>query len=233
MSEFDELGYLLKCSIEFIPRGVVVQLVRIPACHAGGRGFEPRPLRQNSKAPKPSGFGAFSLSIQETRPRAGAGAVPASSLPPLPWVWGAALGVWRCSVGADLGASAAPRLPLTTSRASLTTSLACAGRPAYEAPLFKLGLTRYRRWVEAHGLGRYPADVVLANFEQHLDALAGRLERNTWLCGDDPSIADIAVAAQLEEVLATSRHASLIRARGELVTWLARCEFGARDARAA
>ena len=35
---------------------MVVQLVRIPACHAGGRGFEPRPLRQIN-APK----GAFFL----------------------------------------------------------------------------------------------------------------------------------------------------------------------------
>lgn len=102
---------------------------------------------------------------------------------------------------------------------------ACEGRPSYERAFFKLGMQRNRSWVKAHGLGRYPADVVLGDIQAHLDALDGRLQTRPWLCGDEPSIADIAVAAQLDEVVRTSRHAHLISERSSLHAWRLRCLF--------
>ena len=57
---FVALGFVVSVKLvlqskSFKLPGVVVQLVRIPACHAGGRGFEPRPLRQIESKNAPSG----------------------------------------------------------------------------------------------------------------------------------------------------------------------------------
>lgn len=48
------MSYLCTRKTERTNAGAVVQLVRILACHARGRGFESRPHRQNKKEREPA-----------------------------------------------------------------------------------------------------------------------------------------------------------------------------------
>ena len=56
--------------------GPVVQLVRMPACHAGGRGFEPHPGRQ---------FASVAQSVEQgtENPRVGGSIPPGGTMPTL------------------------------------------------------------------------------------------------------------------------------------------------------
>jgi glutathione S-transferase len=112
--------------------------------------------------------------------------------------------------------------PLALERAA---AAACVGRPAYERVLFKLGLSRQRSKLAAQGIGRYPRETVLSNLRGHFAAIEGRLRVHGWLAGDAPSLADIAVAAQLDEVVRTSSLVDELRALPALWAWLERCDF--------
>jgi glutathione S-transferase len=104
-------------------------------------------------------------------------------------------------------------------------TLLSAGRPAFERNLVKIAMGRYGKAASVQGIGRYPEAHVTAELRAHLDALDGLLEGATWLTGDAPSIADIAVAAQLDEFRRTSRFKADIDARPRLQEWLERCRF--------
>ena len=106
-------------------------------------------------------------------------------------------------------------------------ALLCTGRPRFERFFVKLGVARYGRAVVTQGLGRYPNAHVQAELHGHLRALEGRLECAAWLSGPEPSIADIAVSAQLDEIIRTSTFAHELTMYTHVTEWLTRCRFGA------
>lgn len=105
----------------------------------------------------------------------------------------------------------------------LTIPILCADRPQYEAWIIgRLAPIIYGQQLRAQGLGRLSRDRVEAKFFQHLDRMEIVLTQQPWLAGGELTIADIAVAAQLEEILRTSALKERILAYPKLSNWLTR-----------
>ena len=72
------------------------------------------------------------------------------------------------------------------------------------------------------GIDRHDRAAVEAAFVEHLDHLDGLLDGRDWLVSDERCLADIAVAAQLDEVVRTSSFSREIEYRARLSAWLER-----------
>ncbi len=80
------------------------------------------------------------------------------------------------------------------------------GRPAYEKPMVKgFILAELKTQLFFQGLGRIKAENVEEEFIRHLDRIEQVLSQSEWLVGNSQTIADIAVVAQLGEVIRTSK----------------------------
>lgn len=104
-------------------------------------------------------------------------------------------------------------------------ALMTAGRPNYEKklakPLLKITL---KSQLYMQGLGKMSSDDVEAEFLRHLDRIELLLTSNGWLVGTDKTIADIAVATQLAEIVRTSQPMrKQILARPHIAAWLEKC----------
>ncbi len=101
--------------------------------------------------------------------------------------------------------------------------LICDGRPSFERTLMKIVLKRrYPKKLGAQGIGKLSAAEVERRLTAHVDGLEVLLERRAWLVGDGPTIADLSVVAQLDEIVRTSRLAGMIRGHAKVAAWMDR-----------
>jgi glutathione S-transferase len=107
--------------------------------------------------------------------------------------------------------------------------LMCKGRPRWERLVIKAVFKRrYPKKLGWQGLARQPRAEVERQFFGLMGSLDTVLASRQWLAGDAPSIADIAVVAQVSELLRTSDLAPRVLALPHLKAWLDRCEQTAR-----
>jgi glutathione S-transferase len=107
---------------------------------------------------------------------------------------------------------------------SRAATLLCQGRPSWERGVLRAVFPRmYRAKLRAQGIGRQNHSVVESHLLDLVAGLDAVLTLREWLVGPAISIADIAVSAQLDEIMRTSVLAPRIRNHGAVAAWLARC----------
>ena len=79
------------------------------------------------------------------------------------------------------------------------------------------------------GLGRKPQDQVVRDVERHLAALEGLLGEGDWLVGDGITLADIAVAVELNALEYAQEGAERLAASAPISAWRARVAEVAPD----
>jgi glutathione S-transferase len=106
--------------------------------------------------------------------------------------------------------------------------LICKGRPAWERAVLKLVFKRrYPAKLGWQGLARQPRAEVERQFFTLLGDLDTLLAGRQWLAGGALSIADLAVVAQISELVRTSDLAPRVLALPHLKAWLDRCDAAA------
>lgn len=97
------------------------------------------------------------------------------------------------------------------------------GRSALERVIVgRMSRRIYGKRLAAQGLGRLPNERVEQRLLGHVDMLETLLGNRRWLVGDDRTIADIAVASQLAEIMRSSHLAPELGRRAKVAEWLAR-----------
>lgn len=102
--------------------------------------------------------------------------------------------------------------------------LVCSGRPGWERTVVKLVLKRrYPGKLAQQGLGKYSRVEVVKMLLQHVQDLDTLLQDRPYLTGETPSIGDISVVAQLDEMIRTSDVADRILSFPRVKAWYERC----------
>jgi len=102
----------------------------------------------------------------------------------------------------------------------IATGLLCEGRPKFEEWIIgTMAPYLYKKQLRAQGIGRLDPKRVERKFFQHLGNLDTLLSQQDWLVGNHQTIADIAVFAQLEEIISTSHLREQILSYPHLRHW--------------